>query len=147
MWRVSISSDRRRGSGALGCTYSSADVVPHRMRINRGLFQRCLGVLVPGHDVSPIVIEQKRPSRDVVKTYFVDRGQLQAILEADHSPDVKDRFCFSDALFATQSVENNVTEREQPRRTRRARRWSSPRFRIEACRGVEGHSQRPTVDL
>ena len=57
-------------------------------------FKRFLRFLVPGHDVSPIVIEQKRPRRDVVKTSFVDRGQSSAILDGDHHPDVKDRACF-----------------------------------------------------
>ena len=45
------------------------------------------------------MMEQNRPHRDVLKTYFVDRGQSSAILNGDHHPDMKDRSCFSDALF------------------------------------------------
>ena len=90
-------------------------------------FKRFLRFSVPGNDVSPIVMEPKWPSRDVVKTYFVDRGQSFAILDGDHHSENKDRSCFPDALFATQSMENSVLEREQPRRTRRG---SLTSFRI-----------------
>ena len=108
-------------------------------------FKRFLRFWVAGSDVSLIVMEQKWPSRDVVKTSFVDRGQSSAILDGDHHSENKDRSYFSNALFATQGIENSVLQREQPRRTRRARRGSSTSFRIARSPGSEPTQAAPTT--
>jgi hypothetical protein len=78
-------------------------------------------------NVSPMLMELEAAKRDVVKTYFIDLLKNCAILICDGQLQVKDRLCFSDAIFdekmASRTHIGRLWNRIAPPRDRGSEWW------------------------